>query len=99
LDEGPSKREVVGVSVAPWVENRNDIVRVGIDCGEVWSLVTVAMTAGRSQVIRIVGVPVLSCLDVLDVESGKRECRLRQRAVFAPMPSAGTHQASSNGIH
>jgi hypothetical protein len=57
------------------------------------------MTAGQSQVIRIVGAPVLSCLDVFDVESGKRECRLRHRAVFAPMRSAGTHQASSYGIH
>jgi hypothetical protein len=58
--------------MAPWVEEAGDLLRFGIEAGEVRPLVKVIVVAGQRQVVYGVLPPMLFGEDVFDVEGEKR---------------------------
>jgi hypothetical protein len=80
-------REMVRPLLVTWVEKLDNLSRVGVDPGQVRTLVQIAIDAGEREVCEIVTATVLSRQNVFDLEFGDGGLRLGQLAIFTAMAS------------
>ena len=78
--------EVLGPKIKSRVEQRRDSARLGVDPGEVRTLVQVAITTCQRQIFRVIGTAVLPGNNVVDRERRDREFFLRDPAILASDP-------------
>ena len=99
LDDDASHGEVIGPRIASRVEEDGDLIGLGVDSREIRSLVQVAMVTRQGKVARIIRPAMLLRGDVLDVESGQRDCRLGELTILATIPRSFPDQVASRGVH
>ena len=81
------------------MKERNRASGVGIDTGEVWTLVQVAPVTGERKVRRGVITAMLLGNDILDMEGSKGDRNLWKLAVFAAPTGSLTNQFSKGVVH
>jgi hypothetical protein len=82
-ENGTAPLKVAVPALAARVEEPHDPVRDWISTAQVWPLVEVAAVAAPAAVLRSIGAAVLSCDDMLDMETRRRSSGIRKVAVFA----------------
>ena len=85
--------------VVPRVEECYDGSGLSVDSRQIGAFAEVASRAAKSAIWKIVGTTVLLCDDVVDMEAGKRQCRLWQSAVFAAITRPLLHVRSKLFVH
>ena len=79
------KIKVISPGILARIEEQHNLLRIGIDTAQIWSLVRVAPITGQSK-LREIGfrVQVLFCDDMLNVKSEIGRRNLGNQAVLAP---------------
>ena len=97
-EAGVGALEVFAPVVAAGMEEAADFAAVGVDAGEVWPFVQIAVGAGEGEIVPARRAAMLSGDDVLDV---KREdaLALREVAVFASVACAVAGESPERGWH
>ena len=72
-------------NVPPWMKKMNNDARVGVDAGEVWTLVEIAGLAGECKITLSVVTAVFHSNDVLDMETKHRVIVLMDPAILTAM--------------
>lgn len=76
--------------VEPWIEQPHDFTGIGINAGQIASLMEIALRAGECQVVEIVGAVVLSRNDMFNLQRDQGRYLLPALAIFAtvcrPLP-------------
>jgi hypothetical protein len=91
------KLEVLGPVLFSRVKQFYDTFRVGVDAREVWSLVTVAVRARKSEVALVVGPAVLPRDNVLDLVAKERFLILTHATVLATLLRSVADESPSLG--
>jgi hypothetical protein len=85
--------------IATRVKERRHLAGVGIDPRQIASLVEIAFGTRQRKIIRIVGAPMFSRDDMLNVERDEGRRRLPAAAIFATIVCPGTDSRPRCGIH
>jgi len=102
-DQAAAKGEMIGPVVRPWIEQIDDLFRLGIDARKVRTLEQIAAIARQCQSARIVNVfvawSVLLCDYVFDMKRNERSCILGKMAILAAVTRSSSYQLSNTRIH
>ena len=82
-----------------WVEQRDNVVRLIVNPGEVRAFVKAAPVAGKREIVETVSAAVFARNDVVDMKRSKRRGTLSQLAVFAATSRALPHQSADCTLH
>jgi hypothetical protein len=93
------QEEVFFPGVLPWVEERDDLTRFGVDARQIGALVRVTSVAGQGKVCGSVIPAMLAGNDVLDLERRKREIFLLEQALFTAIASPLTDKFADRCVH
>lgn len=85
--------------VVPWVEQCYDGSGFTVDSRQIWAFAQIASRAAKREIWKFVRTAVLFRNDVVDMEAGKRQCRLWQSVVFAAITRPLFHVRSQLFIH
>ena len=85
--------------VVPWVEQCHNCSGFTVDSRQIWAFAEIASRAAKREIWKFVGTAVLLRNDVVDMEAGKRQCRLWQSAVFAAITRPLLHVRSKLFVH
>ncbi len=72
VDVDASPFEMIFPPLASWVKERDDLIRLRIDPGQIGALVQIAINTSETKIVRIIGSSMFLGDDVLDVEFCKR---------------------------
>ncbi len=88
-----------GPSVAAWVKEPDNFVRVGITTSQVRAFVQIAVVACKREIFKITCATMLARVDVLDVEWMRVVVLLVEAAVLAAIPCAMPHLLAEGRRH
>ncbi len=98
-EDRPFPREMICPTVAAWMKQRHKLPGLGIEAGDVGSLVEIAEAARQGQVVRLGRATMLTGNDVFDVKTDETGSRLRQSAVFANVTCPAADQGPQRVVH
>ncbi len=83
----------------PWMEKSDDLFRRGVDAGEIWPFVEVAVVASQSEILQLIIASMLAGDDMLDVKNKERIRILMNPTVFAAIPRTLSHKIPRQRVH
>jgi hypothetical protein len=86
-------------ALAPGIAETNNPTREGITAGQIWTLSEVAAVATPSAILRRINAAMLLGENVLDVERCKRNRRVWNVAVFAPLTGTFADELTKKALH
>ena len=92
------ENKVLRPAIAPWVEQRHDLLSPRINPRKIRALMQIRAVARQCEIIRIIGAAVLSRDDVLNMMD-QSAMFLLQPAVFATLASPPPNEVPRRRIH
>jgi hypothetical protein len=83
---------------ASWVKQFDGAIRLRVDARKVWTFVTIAETAGPSQILGLGSTAVLPSDDVVEVKWQFGEA-FRKVTIFAPMLGPHADEVGQHLVH